>query len=161
MKRKQLPIEEIKNSFEYRDGCLFRKAYVDKAGRTQGGFVNNKSNNSKGYCHIKFNGSMVPYHAILWVVVYGEIPNNKVIDHINGNRSDNRLENLRLVSHRQNLQNQRKHRDGKLAGCRQRKSGKWQAQVRVDNSIIHLGTYNSDLEAHSAYLNYIEKNNLI
>ena len=49
-------------------------------------------------------------HRIAWIFVHGHIPDGLVIDHINGKRSDNRIENLRAVTHKQNSQNLPRHR---------------------------------------------------
>ena len=80
------------------------------------------------------------------------------IDHINGDRIDNRIENLRLVTRRENQQNQKIHRAGRLAGTYYNKiyhNDKiyhyWLSQIKIDSKQIHVGYYKTEQEAHEAY----------
>lgn len=108
--------------------------------------------NNQGYILIGIKGELYRSHRLAWLYVYGTWPKNQ-IDHINGIRTDNRIKNLREVTHRENLQNQNKHRDGHLVGTRfNKKAKKWQAQIQIEGKKIHLGYYNTQLEAHKAYL---------
>ena len=72
---------------------------------------------------------------------------NNHIDHINGIRDDNRIENLRVVTNQQN-----QHNHTKAKGYTIIPSGKYQAKIRVNNKTISLGTYDTEDEAHQAYL---------
>lgn len=58
-----------------------------------------------GYVHVHSNGKELYGHRIVWEAFNGEIPEGMEIDHINTDRSDNRLENLRLVSSSENKRN--------------------------------------------------------
>ena len=79
-------------------------------------------------------------------------PDGSVIDHINGNGLDNRKENLRIVSHRVNRQNSKKHRDGHPLGCYFHKShNKWMARIKVNGVGHFLGYYNTPEEASHVY----------
>jgi hypothetical protein len=80
------------------------------------------------------------------------------VDHANGNTLDNRRSNLRLCTKRQNQQNSRKRRtyDGKptknrLKGTHPTKQGKWTARIRHTGKYHYLGTFDTELEAYSAY----------
>ena len=110
-KRNPIDVDELKKVFRINNGKLER---IDLR-RTDGKWkvVENKSNNGHGYCRVGFNGIMIFYHVIIWILSTGkDIPANLEIDHINGNRIDNRIENLRIVTKRGNQQNQKKHRAG-------------------------------------------------
>ncbi len=57
-----------------------------------------------GYVRFKLNGKLKFAHRVIWEMFNGKIPEGKVIDHINGIKDDNRIENLRLTTQRQNVQ---------------------------------------------------------
>ena len=62
--------------------------------------------NNIGYRQVSFGGRIFSVHRLIWVMHYGSSPNGEV-DHINGDRSDNRICNLRLATSSQNNQNRR------------------------------------------------------
>ena len=87
-------------------------------------------------------------HSVAWILAHGAIPHGKQIDHINGIRDDNRLCNLRLVTQRENDQNRRKARGYSWnKGC-----SKWEAYIRVDGVLRHLGLFPTEAAARAAYL---------
>ena len=75
------------------------------------GTIKNKFGNevgfktSNGYIHVSSRGKQLYAHRIVWEAFNGEIPVGMEVDHINTNRSDNRLENLRLVTSSENKRN--------------------------------------------------------
>ena len=68
--------------------------------------------NNAGYYSVIINGKSMLAHRVIWKMVYGSWP-DKNIDHINGDRTDNRIENLRCVSQSENLRNSKKRSDNK------------------------------------------------
>jgi hypothetical protein len=62
-----------------------------------------------GYRYIRVNGKMMLAHRMAWLMEYGEDPEGKLIDHINGDRLDNRIENLRIATYSQNGANAKRH----------------------------------------------------
>jgi HNH endonuclease len=84
--------ELIENFYYDKSGFLIRK-------------TKKSSNGSKdyyGYTIIKFKGRQYKAHRLIWMYHYGTFPQN-VIDHKNGNKSDNRIENLRDVKQAENV----------------------------------------------------------
>lgn len=151
MKRKPIDVEELKKVFRIKDGTLERlRSYPS----TKWVVVKNNSS-SNGYCNVRFNSMRIYYHTIVWILTTGEdIPEGMQIDHINGNRIDNRFENLRLVNQRVNTQNKKAHRQGKLVGCYFDKCrGGYSAKIQIGKKSIFLGRYATEEEAHSIYVN--------
>lgn len=85
--------------------------------------------NGQGYLDVMIDGNRYKVHRVIWFLFYGEWP-NCVIDHINHNRSDNRIENLRDVDHSTNSQNRKKnvgvHRSGRYWRVRRKVAGEYQ-----------------------------------
>ena len=114
-----------------------------------------------GYIKVTINYTHYLAHRLIWIMQYGENPILD-IDHINGNRADNRLSNLRIVTRRQNTSNKACHRAGKLVGANYRpKAGTgiidrphrgWFSNIQIQGKRIHLGTFATELEAHQAYI---------
>jgi hypothetical protein len=88
-------------------------------------------------------------HRLAWLYYYGHWPKNN-IDHVNGIRSDNRIENLRDATNRENQQNRANHRNGRLPGAG-RNGNKYQAQIQINKKTYYLGYFDTELEAHLAY----------
>jgi hypothetical protein len=153
MKRRIFTKEELEIVFRINETGELQRLLRGKDWRV----VECKANHNKGYCLVGFKGSHIMYHTIIWVLTNGTIEDAEaVIDHISGDKLDNRIENLRLVSTRENQQNQVNHRKGKLTGCCLHKCGKWQAQITISGKLIHLGLYNTEPEAHKIYLKACE-----
>ncbi len=82
-------------------------------------------------------------------------PSDMVVDHIDGDRLDNRKSNLRVCTHSENLKNRIKHdRSGtsKYKGVTyNRECGKWISRIRVDNVKYGLGSYHNEIDATVSY----------
>lgn len=80
------------------DGKVWKKEHIDKGGRVMPSHYVSVSIDSCGYLYCSLEGERKRIHRLLYEAFVGEIPKGMVIDHINRNRLDNRLENLRIVS---------------------------------------------------------------
>ena len=90
-------------------------------------------------------------HRLITRTFIGESP--LTCDHINGNKKDNRLINLRYLTQRENIiaHHSKQKKSSKYTGVSWRKSiKKWWAYIRVGNKVRHLGYFNSELMAHRA-----------
>jgi hypothetical protein len=111
--------------------------------------------NRDGYRHIMINGRTFKAHRLVWLYVYGQFPENE-IDHINLNKSDNRLINLREATRSQNninKANQRNNTSGHKGVCWHKASNKWRARISMNNKRIHLGSFTNIEDAVDAYNN--------
>lgn len=152
----------LHNYFEYDGTELWRNGYTDSKGRKYPKkIVKSTPNDAYGYCTVSVNGKTLKYHRIIWILNYGTISREMQIDHINGDRSDNRLENLRLVTNRQNQQNRDIHRNGKLVGAVfHKQTKKWNAQTMINGKSMSLGYFDTEREAHAKYVKYHMTNNI-
>lgn len=114
--------------------------------------------NDDGYLKMLANGRTFLCHRVIWSMVHGSWPST-TIDHINGVRDDNRIENLRLATISQNAQNQKNKRplmpDGSpgLKGANfQKKSGRWCGRIKANGHFCYLGMFGTAEEAHQAYV---------
>lgn len=83
-----------------------------------------------------------------------------MIDHIDGNKLNNTIENLRGVNHsRANQQNRKKHREGKLIGTCFYKNG-WISQITVETKNVYLGRFKTEREAHERYAIELQRRGL-
>lgn len=100
------------------------------------------------------NGATYYAHRIVWMMGYGSDPAGLQIDHINHEKSDNRLVNLRLATNSENQQNKAGKTNGtsvfKGVGFAKRQ-GKWQAFICQAGRKVHLGTFNNEIAAAMAY----------
>ena len=110
--------------------------------------------NSSGYVVIRCNGTLYPAHRLAWLFTRGKWPIGD-IDHINGNRADNRSANLRDVTrsvNQQNLKQARRDNQTGMLGVKKTRSGSFEARINLGGRYVHIGTFKTATEAHNAYL---------
>lgn len=105
-----------------------------------------------GYIHIMLNGKKYLAHILVWLYCFEELPVAE-LDHINGIKHDNRLDNLREVTRSQNNMNRKVLKSNKLGikGVRKQANGKFTARININGKQKHLGTFNTAEEASEAY----------
>jgi hypothetical protein len=110
-----------------------------------------KSKNYTGYLKIKVLGKSYLAHRLAWLITYGKFP-QKMIDHIDGNKLNNSIKNLREVTRKENMQNTKLRKDN-TSGFNgvyfnsQRK--KWVAYVTEDKKMKYLGIFKKKEDAIS------------
>ena len=99
--------------------------------------------NGEGYLHGGILGRAYKAHRVIWLLTFGEWPSGD-IDHINGDKTDNRIINLREVSKQQNSRNASRRSDntsGAVGVSWSKTRTKWRAQIRISGRLVHLGYY--------------------
>lgn len=154
--------------FEYRNGHLYRKKAYHKShiGKEQQGHINRN-----GYCAIRIANKEYMRYRIVWEMFNGPIPPGMHIDHVNRDRADDRLDNLRLVTPRQNTQNrsdQSKYGCGVYLIAASKKGSHrkqtYAAEIRIGSceskaaKRIYLGSFSTPEEAQAAYQEAAAKN---
>ena len=106
-----------------------------------------------GYIYIRVKNKRYYTHRLAWLYTYGEFP-DKCVDHINGNRSDNRFTNLRLASKSENQFNRKKDKrctSGFKGVSYVEKCDKWKAQAYAFGKHHYLGLFLTPEEAAHIY----------
>lgn len=114
----------------------------------------------EGYCRITIKGTEYRLHRLAWFYIHKEWPPN-VIDHINRDRADNRICNLRLATVQQN-----KYNMGLMSTSTTlmrgvslyKRTGKYQAKIRIKGVRKHLGYFNTAEEASVVYEKFAKDN---
>ena len=110
-----------------------------------------------GYISIKINQKRYVAHRLAWLYIHGDMPNNQ-LDHINRNKSDNRIENLRECNNAENSQNKINPLSTNKSGYfgvsyyKNRKLNPYVASIYANGTNTHIGCYNNPIDAHEAYV---------
>lgn len=119
------------------------QAWLSANTRFAGKLASSKHND--GYLTVRFEYKSFLVHRIAWCMTHGDFPKDGFeIDHINGDRSDNRLVNLRLVDRTGNSQNHALHcnnTSGQVGVYWGKRGSKWRAVITVNKKPIHLGCF--------------------
>lgn len=144
-KRKIIPIDELKKVFVFIDGEFYRKSNLNKVS----GWT---SKDGRKYIH--YDGQSYFAHRVAWAFNYGQPDED--IDHIDGNPSNNKLENLRSVKHIHNQQNllkaRKDNKSGFLGVAYHSQTGRYTAQIWINKKKKHIGIFKTPELAHEAYL---------
>ena len=152
MNKPNITANELRNVLSYDDNTgiftwIARPSKAVKIGQIAG------SLNNTGYVTIGIYGKVYKAHRLAWLYVTGDWPSG-LMDHINGDKSDNRFENLRDIGPRGNSENVRRPN-------KRNKSGfmgviwfqnKWRASITVNRKTQRIGDYDTPEEAHNAYV---------
>lgn len=137
--------ERVRELFDYSDGVLIRKIKVRKV--LPGDIVGKKT--SHGYYRVGIDKVLYQVHRVIWLWHYGYFPEH-TIDHINRNKIDNRIENLREASKQCNMRNsnvKKCNRSGVTGVSWQTDNKRWDAGIRINKKSIHIGSSKDFLEA--------------
>jgi hypothetical protein len=145
-----IPLERLQKALAYDPHTGVVTWKEDRGGRPAGSIAG--SLKPTGYRHVRVDGRMFQEHRVAWALHYGEWPSAN-IDHVNGNPSDNRIENLRCVMQAENNKNARRRKDntsGVTGVLWYKASKKWGAKIHRDGSYVFLGLFESMEDAITA-----------
>lgn len=142
--RTTMNLEKIKEQLSYNP---ITGLITDTKGNAKG------SLHSNGYLYIQVLNKRYLAHRLAWLLHYGELPATS-LDHKDGDKSNNKIDNLRLATTAENNQNLVKARVTSTTGFLgvQPKRGKFDAMITVNRKRKWLGTFNTPEEAHECYL---------
>lgn len=149
-KSRELTVDRARDKLDYdpATGIFTRKITScgrgwQRSGRT--GF-----DSGRGYIKVFLDGRVYFAHRLAWFVTYGAWPDYE-IDHINGDRSDNRLCNLRVATSSQNkARSERNGKSGLPRGVKKHHN-RYSSRIRIGGKEQYLGMFESAEEAHAAY----------
>lgn len=153
MAESDLTLEQLKELFTYDPEVGHFVRNVGRSGRRAHAGAVAGAPNKKGHLYINIGSKKYAAHRLAWFYVCGNWPSG-VIDHINGNKVDNRIANLRDVDSCINQQNRRSANKsntlGVLGVCKDKNS--YVAAISIDGISKRLGSFKTADDAHRAYL---------
>jgi hypothetical protein len=146
---KQLPTKEFLNEiFEYCDGNLYQKQ--QRGSSKQGAKVGWIEKN--GYVATDVNNIRYKVHRLIYQYHFGFCP--EFLDHIDCDKTNNKIENLRPATVFENNRNRKvtlQNKSGLKGAFWDKQHKKWKASIKINNKSIHLGHFENSLDAHLAY----------
>ena len=139
----------LKNHIKYENGFLYWIDFSNKPNAKTSALGNITQN---GYLNVGFMKKKFYVHRLVFLYHHGYTP--KFIDHINGNKQDNRIENLREVTQCQNMMNVGKtsyNSTGYKGVSYNKNRNKWVAQIKQNKVHFYLGSYDSPEKAYEVY----------
>jgi len=114
------------------------------------------STDDMGYFHVRLcmdnKYKLYKIHQLVAIHFLNHTPDgfNMVCDHINNNKKDNRVENIQLITHRENISKGKKRKSGNFIGATFDR-GKWVSRIHIDGVYKYLGRYDNPIDAVNAY----------
>lgn len=143
-----MKIDNLRDTFDYVDGVLFWKRVNDRCYSVKPGDKAGAVNSSGAMC-LSLDGKSYLNHRIIFAMHHGYLP--EFVDHVDGNRLNNRIENLRDATKTENGQNSKRSK-ANTSGVKgvDLHEGKWRARVVVNGKSKHVGNYKTLEEASIA-----------
>jgi hypothetical protein len=144
---------------ELKDELVFNKT-IGQFYRISTDFKETGSKRGDGYISVSCKGRLYYAHKLAWLYCYGEYPLSDV-DHINGNRADNRISNLRLATRSQNVLNsdmKSNNKSGYKGVSWDKAKRRWRVCCSVSGKNVHVGYFRDLVKASQAYNEFAKKN---
>jgi len=152
-----MKIERLKALFYYKDGKLYNRVSRGSAIKdSEAGYIA-----EDGYRRVRVDGKYLYVHRLVWfLLTLKEVPEDLFIDHIDGNRLNNNINNLRLATALENQYNKARQSNGtsqykgvwydKAKDC-------WKASIRFKDKRHYIGQFETELDAALAYDEYAKR----
>ena len=146
-----MKIERLKALFYYKEGKLFNRVSRGSAKKdTEAGYVA-----EDGYRRVRVDGKYYYIHRLVWWMLTGkEVPDDLFIDHIDGVKTNNNINNLRLATALENQYNKARQSNGSSSYKGvwfDAAKGVWKASIRFKEKRHYIGQFNTEVEAAIAY----------
>ena len=132
----------------------FNLVWRKNQGHVKAGSLAGQVHSKNGYLYVGVDGKKHRAHRLIWVLYNGDcIAKTDIIDHIDGNKLNNNIGNLRLATRSQNMHNRSHQKNNKLGVKNVRwhkKSGTYQVRVNKNNRSYHIGYYKNLGDADEA-----------
>lgn len=132
-----------------RSRSFFSSDRIHKAWNTKWSGKEAAGAGSRGYRQVSILGKRYKAHRVVWLLEYGQWPSD-TLDHINGDRTDNRIDNLRCCTQADNLRNRcisTNNQSGVIGVHWEGARGKWRAQIEFQGKVYYLGRFSDKEEA--------------
>jgi hypothetical protein len=156
---------EMKNEI-WKDVVDYEESYqVSNLGRVKSLKYNRKkilklSLCGRGYLQVNLTKNNISkttkVHKLVAIAFLNHIPCGMtlVVDHINNNQTDNRVDNLQIITQKENsLKSHRKYSSKYVGVCWDKQEYKWKSQIRINGKLNYLGRFVNEQEASQAYQN--------
>ena len=148
MTSKSLTQQRLKEVAVYKEGKFFRRTSIP--GFSKGSLIGTVG--AKGYLVATIDGKTYKQHRLVWLYFNGSLPDDQ-IDHINQDRTDNRISNLRVVTNLENCRNKGKSKantSGVTGVYLDKRTNRWRAIICIKGKNKNLGFYSTRTEAVKA-----------
>ena len=155
----EFELHGVKFNYEY--GNIYRLYHLKKGDEWKELKI---SISNRGYTYFNFGKNKKQYRFSFHRIVYWlhnpdwdimDSSKDNSIDHIDGDKLNNNIENLRLVTNQENCFNRTRAKGYYLF------KGKWKADITLNSKTIYLGLFDNELDAHNAYLEAKKKYHII
>lgn len=146
-----MKIEELRQALQYEPETGILRWKISPRNDVNPGDIAG-SLDTEGYVILSFKGHPYKAHRLAWMYVHGALP-DKNIDHINQNKQDNRIANLRLCTNSENHQNTSppaNNTSGHKGVTWNKKDRKWRAQIKLNYRLRYIGSFDSKEQAIAA-----------